>query len=73
MNLFFDPDADALFDFFRRGTEIHDADRDNIDLDIREGSLLDLRQADEAADQHERHQQIRCDVVPREPGDRSAH
>ena len=73
LHLFLDANADALFHLLGGRTEIRNGDRDDGALDV--WKRLDLNpehRSEPAEDEHE-HQQVRSDVVPREPGDGADH
>ena len=73
LEVFLDPHADAFLDFFGRGTEIRHGDADERYIDIGKRFHRHRRQADEASENNQAHEQVGCDMVVGEPGDNRFH
>ena len=70
---FLDADAYALFDFFRRRTEVGHGDGDDGNVERRELFLIDGENRKEATDTQDGHQQVGGNRIAREPGDCRVH
>ena len=64
---FLDADADRRLDLFRRGARIRHLDGQRVERDDGEGLAPHAVHADQAADDDERHQQVRGHRIPSEP------